>query len=109
MLFKYNVSGYLISSMHYVESYKKEFEKHLDCGPPENITNGKGDVSTPGGTVYLQVATYTCIPSYVVMGNTLRTCQHDGAWSGSAPYCGTVHIHMKCILTSLISLFVLWS
>jgi len=68
-----------------------------DCGPPENVTNGKGDVSTPGGTVYLQVATYTCIPSFVAMGNTQRTCQPNGMWSGSAPYCGAFHFHLKSV------------
>ena len=61
-----------------------------DCGPPENVTNGQGYVDTPGGTVYLQVAYYTCIPNFVVIGNLQRTCQPDGTWSGSAPYCGTL-------------------
>ncbi len=33
------------------------------------------------------VATYTCETDYTLIGNTTRTCENDGMWSGSATTC----------------------
>ena len=30
---------------------------------------------------------YDCDPGYTVIGNSVRTCQADGAWSGEEPVC----------------------
>ena len=33
------------------------------------------------------VATYTCFPGYDLNGDSIRTCQSNGEWTGSAPTC----------------------
>ena len=34
------------------------------------------------------IATYMCDDGYVLTGNSTRTCQADGTWSGDSPTCG---------------------
>ena len=58
----------------------------VDCGPLRYPLNGV--VDTPQGTIFHQVATYSCNDMYVLVGNKTRTCQEDGRWSGYEPYCG---------------------
>lgn len=55
----------------------------VDCGPLPNPPHGS--VSHPL-TTYQSTATYTCSNSNLV-GDTTRTCQYDGTWSGSQPTC----------------------
>ena len=49
-----------------------------------NIDNGGRTVdgSSPGS-----VATYTCNDGYVLVGDSTRTCQATGTWSGEDPQC----------------------
>lgn len=56
----------------------------VDCGTPENITNGEMRVKR---TVYKSVITYSCGYGYILIGVTNRTCQGNGLWSGRSPRC----------------------
>ncbi len=63
----------------------------IDCGPSD-LRDGagvfpNGMVATPSGTTFGEVATYTCIPEYELIGEGQRTCGADG-WSGVIPECG---------------------
>ncbi len=52
---------------------------------PTLLSPLNGRVSASGGT-----ATYTCFTGYTLSGSTTRTCQTNGAWSGTAPTCNAV-------------------
>ena len=64
----------------------------VDCG---NLTNpANGQVSHTAGTTFEQTATYSCDTGFNLMGDTTRTCQATGVWSGNAPTCqGTAAGH----------------
>ena len=57
----------------------------VDCHGLTNPANGQ--VSHTAGTTFGQKATYTCNTDYNLVGDSTRTCQATGAWSGSAPTC----------------------
>ena len=57
----------------------------LDCGTLNNPTNGQ--VSHTGRTTFRQTATYSCDTGYYLVGDSNRTCQATGVWSGSEPTC----------------------
>ena len=57
----------------------------MDCGVLTNPANGQ--VSQTAGTTFGQTATYTCNPGYNLVGDSSRTCQARGVWSGSIPTC----------------------
>ena len=64
----------------------------VNCGALTNPTNGQ--VSHTGGTTYGQTATYSCNTGYNLVGNSTRTCQATGMWSGSVPTCqGGLLVH----------------
>ena len=57
----------------------------VDCG---NLTHpANGSVNHTAGTTFGQTATYSCNTGYSLVGNSTRTCQASGNWSGSAPTC----------------------
>ena len=56
-----------------------------DCGNLTDPVNGQ--VSHPAGTTFGQTATYSCNTGYNLVGDSTRTCQAEGNWSGSAPTC----------------------
>ena len=56
----------------------------VDCGPLPNPVNGQVNTT---GTTYGQTATYSCNTGYRLLGDSTRTCQATGSWSGSAPTC----------------------
>ena len=57
----------------------------LDCG---NLTDpANGQVDHTAGTTVGQTATYCCNTGYNLVGDSARTCQAEGNWSGSAPTC----------------------
>ena len=57
----------------------------VDCGNLTHPTNGS--VNHTAGTTFRQTATYSCNTGYNLVGNSTRTCQATGNWSGSALTC----------------------
>ena len=57
----------------------------VDCGALTNPANGQ--VTHPTGTTFGQTATYSCNTGYNLVGDSARTCQATGMWSGSVPTC----------------------
>ena len=55
------------------------------CPILPNITNGSVDLSN--GTVVGAIATYSCVPGYILEGDNRRTCQSNGQWNGREPFC----------------------
>jgi formylglycine-generating enzyme required for sulfatase activity len=60
----------------------------VDCGALSTPANGS--LVTPAGTTFGGTATYSCSSGYLLVGDTTRTCQASGVWSGSAPQCEAV-------------------
>lgn len=60
----------------------------IDCGGL--VGPAHGTVMTPDGTRFANVATYACLPGYVLAGSVTRTCQADDSWSDAAPTCGAL-------------------
>ena len=56
----------------------------VDCNPLSDPANGQ--VST-NGTTFGETATYSCNTGYNLVGDSTRTCQATGNWSGSEPTC----------------------
>ena len=55
----------------------------VDCG---NLTHpANGSVNHTAGTTFGQTATYSCNTGYYLVGDSIRTCQATGNWSGSEP------------------------
>ena len=70
----------------------------FDCGTLTDPANGMVDVSQ--GTTLGQVANYTCIGGYQLIGERTRTCE-AGGWSGNAPTCGKfthIIIYWSCTM-----------
>ena len=61
------------------------------CGSLSSPDNGNVIVS---GTGVGAQAMYICDPGYVLVGETVRTCQNlnEPEWSGDAPFCNSKYI-----------------
>ena len=57
----------------------------VDCGSLTDPASGQVDLTS--GTTLGQTATYSCNTGYNLVGDSTRTCQATGQWSGSAPTC----------------------
>ena len=57
----------------------------VDCDPLTDPANGQ--VNLTAGTELGQTAIYSCGTGYNLVGDSTRTCQATGNWSGSAPTC----------------------
>ena len=57
----------------------------VDC--PSLTDPANGSVTHTSGTTFGQTATYSCNTGYNLVGDSIRTCQATGEWSGSAPTC----------------------
>ena len=67
----------------------------VDCG---NLTNPENSsVNHSAGTTFQQTATYSCDTGYGLVGDSTRTCQATGNWSGSAPTCQGMLLHSVCL------------
>ena len=63
----------------------------VDCG---NLTDtANGSVNHTAGTTFGQTGTYSCGTGYNLVGDSNRTCQATGNWSGSAPTCEGMLLH----------------
>ena len=60
------------------------FINFVDCG---DLTDPASKCMVRFQTTFGSVATYSCYPGFTVIGNSVRTCQANGAWSGKAPVC----------------------
>ena len=67
---------------YYVNLFNTLRTASVDCGYPENVTNGTVDVSIPSVTAW-----YTCDEGFMLNGTRYRTCGLDGRWSGTTPTC----------------------
>ena len=58
----------------------------VDCGP---LTASDGFNLSVSSTHVNSTAVYTgsCDDGEILVGDTVRTCQADGTWSGQEPYC----------------------
>ena len=81
----------------------------MDCG---NLTDpSNGQVNLTAGTTFGENATYSCNTGYNLVGDSTRTCQATGNWSGSEPTCqgmllkGDLTLHM-CIYTRNITIIM---
>ena len=57
----------------------------MDCGSLTDPANGS--VNHTAGTGLGQTATYSCNTGHNLVGDSTRTCQATGNWSGSVPTC----------------------
>ena len=67
----------------------------MDCDTLSDPANGQ--VSHTSGTSLGQTATYSCNTGYSLVGDSTRTCQAEGDWSGSVPTCQGVLLHSVCL------------
>ena len=62
----------------------------VDCDSLTDPANGRVD-PTPGTTLG-HTAIYSCNADYNLVGDSTRTCQRIGQWSGSAPACQGIYV-----------------
>ena len=69
----------------------------IEC---ETLTQPDGGTvaitSTPGGIGKGSVANYDCNRGFYLGGESMRTCQEDGQWTGVAPICRSEHNTSMC-------------
>ncbi len=60
------------------------FSVGVKCGLPKLPING---FVRSSGVLLGDEAIYSCLRDHGLMGTSLRTCQEDGSWSGTTPFC----------------------
>ena len=63
----------------------------VDCGSLPDPANG--NVNHTAGTTVGRNATYSCNTGYNLVGDSTRTCQATGNWSGNAPTCQGMYVY----------------
>ena len=71
--------------------------ERITCGEPDDVQNGD-KVST--GIEFQDTVTYSCHIGYILIGDSVRTCQADKSWSGQAPLCEIVQCDKPSRITS---------
>ena len=57
----------------------------IDCGSLDDPNNGQVELSN---TTFRSTANFTCSQGYSLSnGNSIRTCEANGEWSGDSPIC----------------------
>ena len=79
----------------------------VDCGTLTDPANGS--VNHTAGTSLGLTATYSCDTGYNLVGDSTRTCQAAGVWSGSEPTCQGVLLEdddtlFMCVCTQNMSI-----
>ncbi len=59
----------------------------VDCGSLGSLANGSIVTAPASSTTFGTTATYACAGGFTLNGNATRSCQANGAWSGTAPTC----------------------
>ena len=59
---------------------------YIDCGPPDNITNGVYGLLNES-TSFESKVEYKCAAGYLLQGSHQRECQSNDTWSNKEPYC----------------------
>ena len=59
----------------------------VDCGGLDIPENGTLDADE---TTFGAIARYGCGTGFTIVGDAERTCQADGTWSGTEPFCSSV-------------------
>ena len=67
------------------------------CGSLPNPSFGRVDLT---GTTVGSTATYSCQSGYQLVGESTRTCQSNGQWSGVAPICTRMSTGSESIIQS---------
>ena len=70
----------------------------MDCGDLDDPENGLVVLTD---IIHRSTATYSCSVGYVLVGEQTRTCQADGNWSGTAPFCkqSGMFLHSQVYIT----------
>ena len=63
----------------------------MNCGSLTDLANGS--VNRTAGTTFGQTATYSCDIGYNLVGDSTRTCNPTGNWSGRAPTCQGMYVY----------------
>ncbi|XP_057374647.1 uncharacterized protein LOC130695517 isoform X2 [Daphnia carinata] len=73
------------------------------CGVPGRADNGT-QISLYPAALYNpgQKAEYSCQPGLALLGDSIRTCQNDGLWSGSRPRCVDNLAYKKAVASSRV-------
>ncbi len=58
----------------------------VNCTVLEAPANG---TLTGDGVTVMSEVTYSCDAGFILSGDTNRTCQADGSWTGNAPVCNS--------------------
>ena len=59
----------------------------VSCGNPGTPANGKIAFTAGNSYVYGNILKATCNHGYRLLGTSIRTCQANGQWTGTAPSC----------------------